>query len=317
MKIKLLTSTFALILLLFTPVTKVFASSILFQDDFNDGNSNGWDVIGDSGWSVQNNEYGILLNPGLSNTVPDDSLWNYNWTNISFDVDLRGAQGVDKNVLVKFKDTSNFIELHANDKGIFLDKGASGGGVLASTNTILSNNVVYRFRFEIKDTGNIKVYKDSVLLFDVNERSPLITDWKIGLRAGTGGNRIAEVWFDNVIVKTLDATPSPSPIPTRAVLVPGMGASWNADALLNCKSDGYRGEWTMSSFAADIYEPLISALNRAGVNVSVFNYDWRKEIPANQPGLRSFIDSLGVKVPLVGPQHGRTFGKSIFGNFQK
>ena len=91
MKIKLLTSTFALILLLFTPVTKVFASSILFQDDFNDGNSNGWDVIGDSGWSVQNNEYGILLNPGLSNTVPDDSLWNYNWTNISFDVDLRGG----------------------------------------------------------------------------------------------------------------------------------------------------------------------------------------------------------------------------------
>ncbi len=308
-KIRLLAVGLTLILLLFVPVSKAFAGSVLLQDDFNDGNSNGWDVIGNSGWNVQNGEYGILLNPGLSNTVPNDSLWNYGWTNISFEVDLRGVQGVDKNILVKFKDASNFVELHANSQGIFLEKGAPGGGMLASSNTILSNNTLYHFKFEMQDTGNIKVYKDNVLLFDVNEPSPLITNWKIGLRAGTGGNPVAEVWFDNVVVKSLDPVPTPTPTPS-VILVPGMGASWNADALLNCKSDGYDGGWSMSAFAADIYGPLVSALNGAGINVSVFNYDWRKEIPDNQPGLRGFIDGLGGKFSLVGHSMGGLLGRA-------
>lgn len=105
--------------------------------------------------------------------------------------------------------------------------------------------------------------------------------------------------------------PTPTPTPTnKVIIIPGMGASWNADALLNCKSDGYNGGWSMSSFAADIYEPLILALNEAGINVSVFNYDWRREISNNQSGLRNFIDGLGGRFSLVGHSMGGLLGRA-------
>ena len=56
----------------------------------------------------------------------------------------------------------------------------------------------------------------------------------------------------------------------------------------------------MSSFAAGIYQPLISTLNASGVEVDVFNYDWRKEIPNNQSVFRNFINGLSGKFSLVG-----------------
>ena len=96
----------------------------------------------------------------------------------------------------------------------------------------------------------------------------------------------------------------------KVILIPGMGASWNADALLNCKSDGYEGGWTMSSFAAGIYQPLISTLNASGVEVDVFNYDWRKEIPNNQSVFRNFINGLSGKFSLVGHSMGGLLGRA-------
>lgn len=52
------------------------------------------------------------------------------------------------------------------------------------------------------------------------ENNPL-TNWRIGLRAGTGGSTTTEVWFDNVVVTQLPDTtsapantPTPTPTPT-------------------------------------------------------------------------------------------------------
>ncbi len=128
------------------------------------------------------------------------------------------------------------------------------------------------------------------------------------LSGGFNGNYLNTVYMSQVGIAS-SPTPTPTPL-TPVILIPGMGASWNADALLNCKSDGYAGGWSMSSFAAGIYEPLVSALNGAGINVSVFNYDWRKEISDNQPSLLSFIDGLGEKLPLVGHSMGGLLGRA-------
>ncbi|MBI3443286.1 M23 family metallopeptidase [Candidatus Woesebacteria bacterium] len=214
LKIFILILISSIVTLLFLP-SKTLGQGVLFSDDFNDGNANGWDVIGSPGWNVQNGQYGIFLNPGLSNSVPADFLWNFSWTNISYEVDLRGAQGVDKNILVKFKDISNFIELHANDQGIVLEKASNQGGasILASSSQLLSNGTPYHFKFEIANNSSIKVYMNGVLLFEVNETLPIINNWKIGLRAGTGGTPVVEVWFDNVVVSEL-STPTPTPTPT-------------------------------------------------------------------------------------------------------
>ncbi len=201
-KFRLLFSIIASIVLIFTPASTVKAQTILFQDNFDDGNANDWETIGSSGWTVQNNEYGIRLSPGLSNSVPVNSLWDYQWTDIVYEVDIRQTEGIDKNILIKFVNTSNFIELHAAG-GMVLEKASTsgGGGILASNGIMLSNNRTYHFKFEISNNQRIKVYMDNSLIFDVNERPPLLTNWRVGLRAGTGGVPTTEVWFDNVVVR--------------------------------------------------------------------------------------------------------------------
>jgi hypothetical protein len=205
---------FSVIISLFIHIPNTYAST-LFEDNFDSGTNNKWIVVGDLGWNVQNGQYGIHLDPGLSNTVPSDNNWNYSWTQITYDVDLIGNAGVDKNILVKFHDNNNFIEIHANDQGIFLDKTAPlGGGILGFTPTILQNGVIYHFRSEINNE-NIKVYLNNNLIFNISEGNPLITNWKIGLRAGTGSVRPTDVWFDNIQVTDLvSSTPTPSPTPS-------------------------------------------------------------------------------------------------------
>ncbi len=213
--ILLITSFIILASLFFT--SKIQAQVILFEDDFNGGNSAGWIVVGSSGWQVVNGEYGILLNPGLSNTIPIDTLWNYNWKNIVYEADIRGVSGVDKNILIKFKDSSNFVEVHANDHGIFLDKSSTSGegGTLAFSPTLLQNNITYHFKIEV-DGQNIKVYINESLLFDIYDTLPMFDNWKIGLRAGTGATSPTEVWFDNVSVKEITSL-TPSPLPSLDV----------------------------------------------------------------------------------------------------
>ncbi len=214
--------------------SSVLAGAILFEDNFDDGDANGWLVSGSPGWNVQGGTYGIFLNPGLSNTIPDNSLWNFAWTNISYEVDIVGSAGVDKNILIKYIDPSNFIEIHSNGSGIFLEKASQSGGsgILGSSNISLLNNITYHFKFIIENNSKIKVYLDNQLIIDVNETEPLFTNWKVGLRAGTGGVPITDVRFDNVIVKSLDPTPSPSPTPLISLNVPDIkqySSPWNND----------------------------------------------------------------------------------------
>ena len=54
----------------------------------------------------------------------------------------------------------------------------------------------------------------------------------------------------NTPTPTLTPTNTPIPTPTpvvsqKVIVIPGFGASWNADALMNCKIDGYQGSWSL------------------------------------------------------------------------
>lgn len=83
----------------------------------------------------------------------------------------------------------------------------------------------------------------------------------------------------------------PTP-PTKQVLViPGITASWNYDALVNCKKDGYSGDWTLADYAQSIYNPITQTLDAAGWITKLYPYDWRKRISDNETLLREFINS--------------------------
>ncbi|MBI2008087.1 alpha/beta fold hydrolase [Candidatus Amesbacteria bacterium] len=113
-------------------------------------------------------------------------------------------------------------------------------------------------------------------------------------------------------------TPTPTPLPKtkKVVVVPGIEATWNADALLNCKMDGYSGDWTLGPYAYRFYQPLYDILNKAGWEVEPFYYDWRQPITYNAAKLKKFIDEKadgGNKVNLVGHSMGGLIGRAYVG----
>lgn len=92
--------------------------------------------------------------------------------------------------------------------------------------------------------------------------------------------------------QTPTLTPTPTPAePRKVVVVPGMGGSWNKDALLNCKPTNYSGEWTAWEKSDAVYQPLISALGENGYDPLPFYYDWRKQVTTTAPLLGTFIQN--------------------------
>lgn len=112
-------------------------------------------------------------------------------------------------------------------------------------------------------------------------------------------------------------TPSPTPSPThgptptppikKVILIPGMTASWNLDAMINCKASNYSGSWTLLGPARDVYNPLIQALSHDGWQVSVLPYDWRAQVSSHTTEIQNMITSLtspNEKVDIVGHSMG-------------
>lgn len=186
--------------------SKTYAN-ILFSDDFSDGDAANWLVSGTPGWTVVDGQYGISLNPGLSNSYSDDSLWDYSWTNITYEVSLRGVSGTDKNILVKFKDASNFLEIHHTNGILYLDR--TGFPTLDSAAYPLVNGQTYTFKVDIENNQHIRVYIDdsAAPVLEADDPEPRLEEWKVGLRVGTGSVSPSQVWFDNVKVSTYEDDP--------------------------------------------------------------------------------------------------------------
>lgn len=186
----------------------------LFSDNFEDPilTLNNWSVVGNGGWNIDSGTYRIILSPGLSNSLPSNDIWDYGWTNIRYELDVVGNSGVDKNILIKFVNSTNFLEFHSNDQGMILEKGSTltGSQVLDQKLEFLDNNINYHFKIDVKNNNEIKVYINDVLKLQGTETNPL-TNWRIGLRAGSGGFGSVDVRFDNIVVNQL---PEESPLPT-------------------------------------------------------------------------------------------------------
>lgn len=100
---------------------------------------------------------------------------------------------------------------------------------------------------------------------------------------------------------------------TKVVVVPGFGASWNKDAILNCKLEGYTGDWSLASYAEKVYNPLLSALTASGWTPEPFYYDWRRQVSNNGNRLNDFITAHRQnteKVNLVGHSMGGLVGRA-------
>ncbi len=197
-------------------------------------------------------------------------------------------------------------------------------------------------KIKIEAAGNnIKVYFNDELVIDYYDESlsPLLTGG-IGL-LNWGGSCPVDVnnYFDNILVSSIDdyqftptptktvstptLTPTPTLIPTptltpvptftttpvptgkKIIVIPGLGASWNTEAMVYNKSVPDNA-WKMTPYVNN-YKRLINSLKENGLienqDFFVWNYDWRRPVSEIVAKLNLFIDQnikSNEKVFLVG-----------------
>lgn len=225
LRIKFILITASLFLgLIFTPAKTLSAQTVYFQDNFDDGEASDWTIVRNTclaDWVVENNKYGIRINrwctteslPNTINIPPDISY--------SFEVDMTMSQSIymDRNFVFKYQDSNNWYGIHAIGTRVYLQKVVNGVEYFLPNWFIdypFQDNQTYRFKLDVM-SNQFRVYIDGSLVNTVADSNPNFPNSKAGLQASAGAISTSEVWFDNVVVTSLDPsiTPTPpTPIPT-------------------------------------------------------------------------------------------------------
>jgi hypothetical protein len=191
-------------------------AAVLFRDDFNDGNADGWEETGNP-WTVVGGAYDQNLS-GYDllaiSTAGDEA-----WTNYALQVDAISLAGPQKDCVVRFQpETGSYYaatirsEPWGND--VYVTRVLNGNDVpLSSAYYPTQTGTWYTMRVEVCNE-NIKVFvkekgaADFDLLIDCHD--PSITHGRAGVAAWTGAAAVAHVRYDNVLIETLPGCTEPS-----------------------------------------------------------------------------------------------------------
>lgn len=302
----------------------VFASKAiaidLFFDDFSSNNLNQWiKVVGNVGstttWvSVQGKLHSYVGRKGFAYLCANTNAILSDYT---FETEVKNISGVDQQYIFRASsDKKNYylVTYRYNDSSwpqdnnnIKLYKIYSGGfrllGIYPSLLVPRSVNITQNVNHKIKivlNQKNIKVYFDDLALIDENDEDENIYingDFCL-MTWGGDYSGISENIFDNIKIKDNSRN--------KVVILPGLGASWNAQAILSGSTDP-SFQWTMTPFVNN-YNLLISGLESNGLvrnqDYFVWNYDWRKPLQQIVNDFNNYILSLnlpaGEKINLVG-----------------
>lgn len=288
-------------------------ASFIFSDTFSQGYNSSWvvpsgvstpqpssfGITGQSGsWSVirlpinQNNTYKIELDLRVSNDLTN-SAWGLGISNLLGQWKYIGNWG-----------EQNLLQIHDS----------SGADRLTPWNHTLG---VHHFELIIspeKDT-NIVVIEDNQILYTLGSHAGFdigavelsifgVNDYEMAnFVLSTYEEPTPTPTVEPTLTPTPSPTPTPTPLPTatptpaseaprKVIVIHGAGGSWNKDALLNCKTTEYSGDWSPWKIKnADIYDSLINNIRAHGYEVLPFYYDWRRNAPDSAQQLNAFITS--------------------------
>lgn len=265
--------------------------------------SNGISAASNSQWS----DLMLPLNENLALKINFDLKININNTNSAWRLYLINNT-FDKYKIINNWGPNNQLQISE----------ASGIDVLNDWTHSLGT---HHFEITISPKANtsIVILEDNIKIIDINT----VTDFNlaylnIGL-LGLGDFEISNFNLTNeVVIVTPTPTTPPTPTPTpniskKVVVIPGFGASWNADALFNCKAEGYAGPWVLHPLEKAVYPSLYTALSNAGFTPLPFYYDWRPSLGSQNAGLSSFISSNTApneSVDIVGHSFGGLVGRA-------
>jgi len=190
---------FTLFFLFFS--VSLFSQSLPFYDDFTSGANPNWQIIG-SHWSFANGK----AYSDIPTTYVDEfmNIGDSNWTNYTFEVDLEGTDGTDKQILFRTQDNDNGYYVHMigpiQYQDLEIGKIVNGQWSVISSKTFsVQNNVNYRLKV-VLNGSSIKLYIDNNLELEATDNA--FSSGGIALMNHSGGYAPNNLIFDNVAVYT-------------------------------------------------------------------------------------------------------------------
>ncbi|MBI3385197.1 hypothetical protein HY030_03335 [Candidatus Gottesmanbacteria bacterium] len=224
------------------------------------------------------------------------------WTDYSIEADVKNTEGVDKTIIGRFSDKDHYYILNLRSSfqnqgnDLILGKICCSGHRKELARVPYPNFVDtwYHLRLTFKDR-EIRAYVNDQLLIDFVDdfypELPHLTG-KAGLMTwgGNYGGVLPHTTaiFDNVRVKKED----PDEI---YILIPGLGASWNTNALLSCDIRPF-ADWTIAPYSG-LYNRLNDTfLENAGLKLNesyyVYAYDWRQPMTKQGVMFKTYLDKI-------------------------
>lgn len=244
-----------------------------------------------------------------------------NWTPYANNPVLKPTQSWEGNDVdgssVLYDGTTYEIFYHGNQNisyatstdGINWTKPADKNPVLTRGTTFDNNNLA--------GAGALRLSNGTTMLYyGAQGKVDNVTKWRIGL--ATDGPIVLPTPTETPTpTPTLTPTPSPTPTPTPTppvIIIPGMFASWNKDAILDNKTVP-QSDWKMNSIVRE-YDGVKETLKGMGFteNTSLFLYpfDWRKKLEDAAAELDTYITAKipgSQKVDIVGHSLGGLVGR--------
>jgi hypothetical protein len=270
--------------LAFPNITK--ANSIIFQDNFDDGNANDWTVQRSMQWGSNDDpcmDGGITINGDGCVTEITPNTWNGSLSEYIVDLDMEFIGGTDKNLAFRYGDPSHWYDLKFDSAANTVSYQLIPYDGPYSVSYSIPNGSTYHIKIEIKN-GQITTWIDGNQVIQAiynpnNESSPM---GKLALQASVGADPSSEVYFDNILVTSIDTaipTPSPTVAPTPTPFpIPNYSQRDN-----RWKNDVYDH--------ANTWSPTNSSMERWGCAVTAastvlgyYHIDNLPAIPTQNPG---------------------------------
>lgn len=295
------------------------AFQVLFQDDFNDDDAAGWLEYSPWGyWKVENGEYqGSTVLQGSPESPSYSVAGDRSWTNYAVSARVKGEEGVDKVILFRVNESNNAYlldlrsQFFSGGKDLVLVQrlglGTSGTRIIKGAPYVNYSGQWYELKAVVENTEAgvvIKAYVDGNLVLEyLDTVNPLLTG-AVGFEVWPGGYSLPTLGLRTTTSYDIITVTSLAPEPDPVILLPGLGASWNKEALI-CNEEVSWEEWEMTP-GIHHYDGIIQTFQEAlGEDFHVFNYDWTKPATQSAEALKTFLDSNitshpDTKVDLVG-----------------
>ena len=242
-----------------------YASTVLFDDDFESGLGK-WTVLSGAGlWQLKEINGSMWFGARINgpSTIIDAVAGDTSWTDYEFEMDIYPVEGVDRNIRTRWTPERQFCnQFHLNPR-IHMDY------IDPNVDYNMTNNVVHHVRVALVN-NNYKLYIDNQLLVDntITNQVPPCLNGSIGLTVSTGAAFPTEVWIDNVVVRSLGEAPTPTPTPIN-LNVPSLkqtSSPWGSQLYDNAISWARRSSRTISSWGCALTSATM-ILNYYGLNL--------------------------------------------------